>query len=72
MTEERRNDRPSERPPCRLVGEDGNVFAVIGRVSRALRGAGQADRSREFVERAFAATSYDEVLEMVHDYVDVN
>ena len=27
--------RPA-KPPCKLVGEDGNVFNVIGRVKRAL------------------------------------
>ena len=59
------------KPACKLVGEDGNVFNIIGRVQRALRGAGQADRAREFVQEAFAAGSYDEVLALCTDYVDV-
>jgi hypothetical protein len=59
------------RPPCKLVGEDGNVFNVIGRVKRALQQAGQADRAREFVQKAFAARSYDEVLGLCMEYVDV-
>jgi hypothetical protein len=59
------------RPPCKLVGEDGNVFNVIGRVRRALRDAGQADRAGEFVRRAMAAHSYDEVLGLCWEYVDV-
>jgi len=41
------------KPPCKLTGEDGNVFFVIGRVRDALRKAGQEVRAREFVEKAF-------------------
>lgn len=59
------------RPVCRLSGADGNVFNVIALVRKALRGAGQNARASEFVRRAFAALSYDEVLELCHEYVDV-
>jgi len=60
-----------QKPVCRLIGEDGSVFNVIGRVRRSLKNAGQIDRAREFVERAYAATSYDEVLALAMDFVDV-
>jgi hypothetical protein len=59
------------KPACRLVGTDGNVFSIIGRVKQALRKAGQDDRASEFVERAFRAGSYDEVLRLCTEYVDV-
>ena len=59
------------KPRCTLLHEDGNVFNIVGRVRRALRNAGQSDRAREFVDRAFAAKSYDEVLAMLDEYVDV-
>jgi hypothetical protein len=62
---------PAHRPVAHLIGEDGNVFHVIGVVRRALRNAGQADRASEFVERASGSRSYDEVLAMLHDYVEV-
>lgn len=38
--------------PCKLLGEDGNAFAIIGRVTRALRENGQADRIADFQEEA--------------------
>lgn len=60
------------KPPCRLVGTDGNVFSIIGRVRQALREAGQGDRAGEFVRKAFGAKSYDEVLALCADYVDVH
>ena len=60
-----------EKPRCKLIGEDGNVFNVIGRVRRALLDAGHDDEAREFVERAFRCGSYDEVLQLVLEHVDV-
>ena len=57
------------KPTCKLVATDGNVFAVIGRVREALRGAGQADRALELTDRAFRAGSYDEVLQLCFEYV---
>ena len=59
------------KPACRLVGTDGNVFAIIGNVRRALRLAGLNSRATEFVQKAFAAGSYDEVLGLCTEYVDV-
>jgi hypothetical protein len=45
--------------------------AIIGRVRRALERAGQPDRAREFVRKAFGSHSYDEVLGLCMEYVDV-
>ena len=59
------------KPACKLVGTDGNVFSIIGRVKHALKQAGQDDRAREFVEKAFRAGSYDEVLRLCMDFVEV-
>lgn len=59
------------RPPCKLIGEDGNVFNVIGRVKRALSRAGHPDLATQWVEEATSKHSYDEVLGLAMDYVDV-
>jgi len=59
------------KPKVKLIGEDGNVFAIIGRVKEALRRAGQKDKAKEFVERATSAESYNEVLVMLEEYVEV-
>ena len=34
-----------EKPKCKLVGEDGNVFCIIARVAKALKNAGVMDPS---------------------------
>ncbi len=56
---------------CQLVGSDGNVFAIIGNVKRTLERAGLRDKAKEFTKRALEAGSYDEVLQMCFEYVDV-
>lgn len=59
------------KPPCKLIETDGNVFSIVGRVRRALTAAGQEDRAREFVERAFRSGSYEAVLALCLEYVEV-
>ena len=60
------------KPPCKLTGTDGNVFSIIGQVRRVLIRAGQCAGAREFCQRSFAANSYDEVLRLCFDYVEVS
>lgn len=55
----------------RLIGEDGNVSSIIGRVVGVLRDGDQAAAADEFRSRAFAAGSYDEVLQLVTEFVEV-
>jgi hypothetical protein len=60
-----------EKPECKLVGTDGNVFAIIGKVSRTLKETGLKEQAKEFTEKAFASHSYDEVLCLCMEYVEV-
>ncbi|HOW73291.1 MAG TPA: hypothetical protein PKY77_22050 [Phycisphaerae bacterium] len=55
---------------CKLVGEDGNAFAIIGRVSKALKRAGMKDQAKEYVEKAMASPSYDALLALTLEYVE--
>ena len=61
----------NQKPVCKLVGIEGNVFNVIGVISKCLKRAGQADKANEFVEKAFSSGAYDEVLRLAFDYVEV-
>ncbi len=65
------DDDQVPRPTCQLSGTDGNVFAIIGAVTKALQGAGQADLAADFRDRAFSSLSYDEVLCLCMHYVEV-
>ena len=61
----------AEGVTVQLVGEDGNVFAIIGAVGKGLRKGGYKELADEFVEKATNAESYDEVLRLAMEYVDV-
>ena len=60
-----------EKPPCVLLGTDGNVFSIIGAVSKCLKRAGQPDAAKEFATRAMKSHSYDAVLQLCFEYVEV-
>lgn len=53
-----------------MVGEDGNVFAVIGRVTKGLKRAGHREAAKEFVDVATNCGSYHEVLALAMEWVD--
>jgi hypothetical protein len=69
--EDSRGPPERRRPRCRLVGEDGNVFAIIGRVLRDLQDVGEAEAAKDFVARAFRSRSYEEVLALCAECVEV-
>ena len=53
----------------KLVGTDGNVFAIIGKVSKALERGGYPEFAKEYRDKCFNAKSYDEVLQWTLRYV---
>ena len=55
----------------RLIGENGNVFSIIGRISKALKKAGQKEKAKEFYSKAMNRESYDKVLQLAMKYVEV-
>jgi hypothetical protein len=60
------------KPKCRLIGEDGNIFNLMGIVSRTLKEAGEPEKADEMIRRITSgAKSYDEALSMLMEYVDV-
>jgi hypothetical protein len=56
----------------KLIGENGNVFNIIGLVSRALkRGKVPASEVSKFQNDAFSSPSYDAVLQLCMEWVEV-
>ena len=61
-----------KKPKCRLIGEDGNIFNLMGIVSRTLKEAGEPEKAEEMIRRITSdAKSYDEALAMLMEYVDI-
>jgi hypothetical protein len=59
------------KPRCRLTGTDGNVFALLGRVTTALKKAGQPAQAQDVAERLLTCNSYHDALRLFMEYVDV-
>lgn len=59
------------KPDCPLIGQDGNVFNLIGIASRTLKENGMATEAKEMSSRVFASGSYDEALSIIGEYVNI-
>ena len=52
-----------------MIGEDGNVFNLMGICSNALKKAGYPEKSKEMFDRVTSCGSYDEALAIMNEYV---
>jgi hypothetical protein len=54
-----------------LSGEDGNCFAILGRVQHALRRSGVSNAERDAFLAEATQGDYDQLLQTVMRWVDV-
>lgn len=60
-----------QKPDCPLIGQDGNIFNLMGIASRTLREHGMQDQAAEMRQRITESGSYDEALGIIGDYVNI-
>lgn len=60
-----------KKPDCKLIGEDGNIFNLMGIASKTLRQNGMADKAVEMRDGICASGSYGEALCIIGDYVNI-
>ncbi|MBO9103007.1 hypothetical protein [Gemmiger formicilis] len=70
MTEFKKLLNRPKKPKMQLIGQDGNIFAIMGRASRLLKNAGQSDKAKGMCDRVTASQSYSEALNIVSEYVE--
>lgn len=70
MTEFKKLLNRPKKPKMQLIGQDGNIFAIMGRASRLLKNAGQCDKAKEMCNRVTASKSYAEALGIISEYVE--
>ena len=63
-------EQEQRKPAMRLEGRDGNIFSILGRAARLLKGAGQKDQAEEMFRRVTSSGSYGEALHIISEYVD--
>ena len=59
------------KPDCKLIGEDGNIFNLMARASRTLRENDLSEEAFEMRERITSSSSYDEALCIIGEYVNI-
>jgi len=60
-----------EKSKCKLVGENGNIYNLMGIASRALKRNGQEEDAKEMCNKITTeAKSYEEALCILMDYVE--
>lgn len=60
-----------QKPDCKLIGEDGNIFNLMGIASKTLRQNGMAEQAVEMRDRICSSGSYGEALCIIGDYVNI-
>ena len=58
------------RPKMKLVGEEGNIFAILGRASKLLRENGQPEKAKEMSDRVYQSGNYYQALHIISKYVE--
>ena len=66
-------EQKKEKLDCQLIGQDGNIFNLIGIASRTLRQNGQAEEAKEMQRRITGGDchSYYDALGIIGEYVNI-
>ncbi len=65
------NENKHAKPDCPLIGENGNIYNLVGIASRTLKRNGLSDEASEMSEKVFNSGSYEEALGVIGEYVNI-
>lgn len=63
-------EKAVSRPKLKLLGHDGNIFAIMGHASRLLRVNGQSKEADEMIQRVHDSGNYYKALGIISEYVE--
>lgn len=69
-TETSKEQPVPKRQKMKLVGQDGNIFAILGRASRLLKENGQPQQAKEMSSRVYQSGDYYKALNIISEYVE--
>ncbi|MCC2256529.1 hypothetical protein AAAT94_13425 [Intestinimonas aquisgranensis] len=58
------------KPKMELLGQDGNIFSIMGTASQLLQMAGMHDQNKEMIDRVTSCRDYDQALHIISEYVE--
>ncbi len=64
-------EQEQQKPDCPLIGQDGNIFNLMGIAARTLRRAGLDEQAREMCDRIRESGSYYQALGVIGEYVNI-
>lgn len=59
------------KPKCKLIGEDGNIFNLMAIASRTLKKAELNKEAEEMIKRVTNSKSYIQALAIISEYVEI-
>lgn len=59
------------KPDCPLIGQNGNIFNLMGIASRTLKDNGMSEQAEEMRNKIMASGSYEEALNILGEYVNI-
>ena len=59
------------KPDCPLIGQDGNIFNLVGIAAKTLKRNGLAAEASEMTDKVFNSGSYEEALSIIGEYVNI-
>ena len=65
------NESKQNKPDCPLIGQDGNIFNLVGIASRTLKRNGLSEEASEMTSKVFKSGSYEEALGIIVEYVNI-
>ena len=66
------DSKGKKKPKCALIGQDGNIFHLMGIASRTLKHNGMQEESEEMVNRITNSHSYYDAIAIIGEYVDIS
>ena len=60
-----------KKPDCQLIGQDGNIFNLMGIASKTLKRNGMAEQAKEMCDRITSSGDYNKALCIIGEYVNI-
>ena len=63
-------EQAPQKPKMELLGQDGNIFAILGHASRLLKRAGQDEQANKMFSRVTSCGDSYQALNIISEYVN--
>ena len=68
---EEQHAQEQKKPDCPLIGEDSNIFHLMGIASKTLKRNGMTEQAKEMCDRITSSGDYNKALCIIGEYVNI-